>query len=102
MNNRINDRLSGITTAVTEMDKVTQTTAASADKAASAAGQLSIQSGSLMTAIHELNVMAHGPEARENFHPSRPAAPASKPRARDGASGRASVKKALPMDNFDF
>jgi len=92
--------ISQISTAMSEMDRVTQTNAASSEEAASAAGQLSLQAGNLMTAIHELNVMAHGPEARENFHQSRPSAP--KPMAGGGASGGASAKKALPMDDFDF
>jgi methyl-accepting chemotaxis protein len=90
-----------ITTAMSEMDKVTQTNAASAEESASAAGPLSLQSGNLLTAIHELNVMAHGAEARENVRHSRPAAPAPKPLARASASGGA-PNKALPMDEFDF
>jgi hypothetical protein len=89
-----------ITTAMSEMDKVTQTNAASAEESASAAGQLSLQAGNLLTAIHELNVMAHGAEARGNVRHSRPAAP-PKPLARASASGEA-TNKALPMDDFDF
>ena len=88
--------ISQINSAMSEMDRVTQTNASSAQEAANAAGQLSLQAGNLMTAIHELNVMAHGAEARENFRQSRPAASASKPRVSGGAN------KALPMDDFDF
>ena len=88
---------------MSDMDKVTQTNAASAEESASAAGQLSLQAGNLLTAIHELNVMAHGAEAQGNVRHSRPAAPAPKPLARAGSSGGASAtNKALPMDEFDF
>ena len=94
--------ISQITTAMSEMDRVTQTNAASAEESASAAGQLSLQAGNLLTAIHELNVMAHGAEARATVHHSRPAASAPKPLAKASASRGSSAKKALPMDNFDF
>jgi methyl-accepting chemotaxis protein len=87
---------------MSEMDKVTQSNAASAEESASAAGQLSLQAGNLLTAIHELNVMAHGAEARGNIR-SRPAAAAPKPLARVSSSGGASMtNKTLPMDEFDF
>jgi methyl-accepting chemotaxis protein len=98
-----------IATAMTQMDKVTQSTAASAEESASAAGQLSVQAGNLMTAIDDIAVLVHGASGssarrKPSSPPSRskPAltqAPARKPPT------RVADAKALPMDNdddFDF
>jgi len=56
-----------ITTAVSEMDTITQSNAASAEEAAGAAGQLSLQAGNLLSAVHEMNVLAHGSDAGSSF-----------------------------------
>ncbi|MCL2028903.1 MAG: methyl-accepting chemotaxis protein [Deltaproteobacteria bacterium] len=75
-----------ITTAVSEMDKVTQSNAASAEEAASAASQLSLQAGNLLTVVSDINTLIHGAEGRA-MAGRRPA------RFSGGASGKA---KALP------
>jgi methyl-accepting chemotaxis protein len=49
-----------ITSAVSEMDKVTQSNAASAEESASAAGQLSREAASLLTAVEEMTSLVHG------------------------------------------
>ncbi|MCL2028941.1 MAG: methyl-accepting chemotaxis protein [Deltaproteobacteria bacterium] len=49
-----------ITVALNEMDKVTQSNAASAEETASAAGQLSIQAGSLTAAVNDFDALLHG------------------------------------------
>ena len=49
-----------ITSAMTEMDKVTQSNAASAEESASAAGQLSLQAGNLLGAVDEMTSLVHG------------------------------------------
>ncbi len=49
-----------ITTAVTQMDKVTQSTAASAEESASAAEELNAQAETLKGAVHELLCLVEG------------------------------------------
>ncbi|MDR1921301.1 MAG: methyl-accepting chemotaxis protein [Candidatus Adiutrix sp.] len=49
-----------ITTAMAEMDKVTQSNAASAEESASAAAQLSQQAGSLLEAVGALDLLVYG------------------------------------------
>ena len=94
-----------ITTAMSEMDKVTQSNAASAEDAASAAGQLALQAGNLLAAVHEMDALAHGADSgrREGgINPQRAIAQAAKPRA---AKQTAASNKNLPMgngDEFDF
>jgi len=51
-----------ITKAMSEMDRVTQTNAASAEESAGAAGQLSLQAGSLLNTVNEMDILAHGEE----------------------------------------
>ena len=51
-----------ITTAMTQMDKVTQSNAASAEESASAAGQLSQQAGNLLSAVDDMTALVHGAE----------------------------------------
>lgn len=78
-----------ITTAVTQMDKVTQSTAASAEESASASEELNAQAETLKGAVHELlrlvegakgesargrAVAGAGARARVSAHPSSPAA----------------------------
>jgi methyl-accepting chemotaxis protein len=96
-----------ITTAMSEMDKVTQSNAASAEESASAAGQLSLQAGNLLSAVNEMDALAHGAGgsgsggARRGSR--RPAMPApGKPPLSQGGGGASATNKALPMDDFDF
>ncbi|UQZ87868.1 hypothetical protein C4J81_00990 [Deltaproteobacteria bacterium Smac51] len=101
-----------ITTAMGEMDKVTQANAASAEEAASAAGQLSIQAANLMEAVDNLSGLIHGAESssrqtrrpalqpgNNNFGPApSPPAPRKSP-----AAAKPKAIEAIPMDDFaDF
>ena len=95
-----------ITTAMTEMDKVTQSNAASAEESASAAGQLSLQAGHLLEAVEGLKGLVHGNSA----------ASAAKPRPKKNqqvvAETRQNFNQANALlsnkghveldDNFDF
>ena len=49
-----------ISRAITEIDKVTQSNAASSEESASAASSLSEQAGNLLEAVRELTVVSHG------------------------------------------
>jgi methyl-accepting chemotaxis protein len=95
-----------ITTAMTQMDKVTQSNAASAEESASAAGQLALQAGNLLTAVDEIRTLVHGQGG--NGHPKRTETPAHRPTVSSSQTermaGRAmAAPKALPMgDDFDF
>ena len=95
-----------ITTAMTEMDKVTQSNAASAEESASAAGQLSLQAGNLMSAVDDLNVLVHGAGSSgvRRYQPARPSATTTAPKAVPAASTTShAANKALPMDDdFEF
>jgi methyl-accepting chemotaxis protein len=85
-----------ITIAMNEMDKVTQSNAASAEESASAAGQLSLQAGNLLGVVNEMDILTHGAGGQAAGRPSsrRLAAPPATP----------ALNKALPMtdDGFDF
>ena len=96
-----------ITTAMTEMDKVTQSNAASAEEAASAAGQLSLQAGNLMSAVDDLNALVQGAgnSGARRYKPARqPATPApTRVIQTRPAASHADHAKALPMDDdFEF
>jgi len=95
-----------ITTATTEMDKVTQANAATAEESAGAAGQLSIQAENLLHVVGKINVLAHGqgaakaqPEADEAEHHVRTASPA--PRKSAVKKRRAPVLKKEPPEEDD-
>ena len=94
-----------ITTAMTEMDKVTQSNAASAEESASAAGQLSLQAANLLEAVDELYSLVHGAGSHLTRRPAaRPAAP-SAPKAMPAPAARRGTtasNKSLPMDDDDF
>jgi len=100
-----------ITTAMTQMDKVTQSNAASAEESASAAGQLSLQAGNLLEAVDEMTALVHGAGHKGDMRRSLPA-PSSPTPKRVAASSPAPAKaaasskaKALPMgedDDFDW
>jgi methyl-accepting chemotaxis protein len=94
-----------ITTAMTHMDKVTQSNAASAEESASAASNLSEQSNKLTTGLEEISAMVFGqkavatPRKQPSSRPTSRSLPMKKP-----ASGKKD-SKAIPMDdddNFDF
>jgi methyl-accepting chemotaxis protein len=95
-----------ITTAMSEMDRVTQSKAASAEESASAAGTLSLQAGNLLTAVNEMEILAHGAggQGRAAGQSRRLAGPAPRPAPRTGGGAQAAPtsSKALPMDDFDF
>ena len=54
--------ISQISKAMSEMDKVTQSNAASAEDSAESAGQLSLQARNLLSAVSQLDALAHGRE----------------------------------------
>jgi len=79
-----------IGTAITQMDHVTQTAAASAEEGASAAEELTAQSESLKAVVAQLTQMVGGGE------PARVKTPfASKPAPRDSAPGLAKMARAI-------
>jgi methyl-accepting chemotaxis protein len=97
-----------ITTAMSQMDKVTQSNAASAEESASAASQLSLQAGNLMTAVDDITIIVHGkhrtalPAAKQ----PRPSSPPPKYQSKQAINPPAKKAnqpetKALPMDNDD-
>ncbi len=59
-----------ITIAMDQMDKVTQSNAASAEEAASAAGQLSLQAGTLLEAVDAMTALVHGAGHRPDLNPT--------------------------------
>ena len=98
-----------ITTAMSEMDKVTQRNAATAEESAASAGEMSVQAGNLLAAVNEISILAHGAAAaaaeRASDRPGgRQAAPAPKRLAKSPAKSPApAAQKALPTgDSLDF
>ena len=102
-----------IATAMNQMDKVTQSNAASAEEAASSASNLSTQADSLTQSIEEISRLVFG---QRNGH-TRPASASGgrakpKPRAqvkplalKKPAAGKKSGQSTIPMDqddDFDF
>jgi methyl-accepting chemotaxis protein len=100
-----------------EMDKVTQSNAASAEESASAAGQLSLQAGNLLNVVSEMQALAHGAERGQGqasggrvARPAMPgpAAPQHRAIAQAHQAGGHQAKAAdsdrvMPMDdNFEF
>ena len=89
-----------ITTAMTQMDKVTQSNASSAEESASAAGQLSLQAGNLLGAVDEMSTLVHG-AGHNSFGRSSGGAKRLPP-------AKSQPTKALPAaasradDDFDF
>jgi methyl-accepting chemotaxis protein len=72
-----------ITTAMTEMDKVTQSNAASAEESAGAAGQLSLQAGNLLGVVDEMTSLVRGAgagAAAGAAPPARAQGPAASPK----------------------
>ncbi|UQZ88086.1 hypothetical protein C4J81_02205 [Deltaproteobacteria bacterium Smac51] len=90
-----------ITTAMAQMDKVTQSNAASAEESASSASQLSNQAGHLLSAVSEMTALVNG---RNGQHPpasSRGLNGARKKAVTSGSSSVASTKS-LPLDDGSF
>jgi methyl-accepting chemotaxis protein len=99
-----------------EMDKVTQSNAASAEESASAAGQLSLQAGNLLNVVSEMQALAHGAERVQGSggriapRPAMPgpAAPSQRAIAQTRPAGGHAAKaadsdKVMPMDDsFEF
>jgi methyl-accepting chemotaxis protein len=96
-----------ITTAMSQMDKVTQSNAASAEESASAASQLSIQAGNLMNAIEDITSLVHGSDHGLIKGSSSQSHASSTPRSHKAIpapvkkTARPDPKAALPMDNDD-
>jgi len=91
-----------ITTAMTEMDKVTQSNAASAEESASAAGQLSLQAGNLLEAVEELNSLVHGKSATISRRPAPKAASHTAHRGSTAARPAPDRTRALPAAKNSF
>jgi methyl-accepting chemotaxis protein len=100
-----------ITTAMTQMDKVTQSNAASAEESASAAGQLTIQAENLMRAVDDMSFIVYGTNTSGGYSggkkptksssPPKPKPTLPPPPPMRKAPSRAAETKALPMDNDD-
>jgi methyl-accepting chemotaxis protein len=98
-----------ITTAMAEMDKVTQANAATSEESASAAAQLSTQASSLLGVVSDMNTRAPG--AGSGLQQGQPgagslprlAAPVLAPATAPARPSAASPGKSLPAnDHFDF
>ncbi|MDR2141660.1 MAG: methyl-accepting chemotaxis protein [Deltaproteobacteria bacterium] len=101
--------ISQITTAMNQMDKVTQNNAASAEESASAASSLSVQAGNLMSAVDQMSriVHGHGQSLTSQAPSPRQARPhkLSPPPAAAKKQAIANNNKAIPMDaddDFEF
>jgi methyl-accepting chemotaxis protein len=100
-----------ITTAMTQMDKVTQSNAASAEESASAASQLSLQADNLMNAVEDMTIIVHGtghsltaPRGKSSSR-SKAARPERPPKAIPAPTAKKAKTEALPMDvddDFEF
>ena len=97
-----------IATAMAEMDKVTQSNAASAEESASAASQLSNEASNLSASVNEIDIMLHGAEAAGGAaragggRAKQPARLSSVPSQKTATPAPAADRnKALPMDD-DF
>jgi methyl-accepting chemotaxis protein len=92
-----------IATAMNQMDKVTQTNAASAEESAGAASKLSEEASALMDAVAQMSEAVYGPKGavhlknRTNKRDNHPKAPSPMPK-----KGPAKAPQALPMDDDDF
>lgn len=92
-----------INTAMTQMDKVVQSSAGSAEESASAASQLSVQAGNLLSVVDDMNNMVHGgsgsakPKKAVKSVSAAPTPRLDPPKRREGV-------ESLPMhdDDFDF
>jgi methyl-accepting chemotaxis protein len=105
-----------ITSATTEMDRVTQVNAAASEESASAAGQLALQAGNLMRVVSEIEALTHGAKDHPRQASERAAIPAPKAKAIAQKKTKAvkSKKAAAPSkpvqeapaasedDDFDF
>ena len=74
----MHERLAQITDAVAQMDKVTQSNAASAEETAAAAEELSAQSRNLLESVSDLNRLV-GSSVTSGRSPAQSRAPASRP-----------------------
>jgi len=98
-----------VSTAVAQMDKVTQDTAASAEECASAAEELSSQAVALQGAVNELQLLVRGAEAAtvpaaasapKKARPVQMAAPAAKPVRSPAHVPAAKPKAASLVESF--
>jgi len=94
-----------ITAAMTEMDKVTQSNAASAEESASAAGQLATQAGNLLDAVDGLGRLVHGASSGGVRRPApahRVLPPAGRSPQTVRALGTTTARMSADDDSFDF
>ncbi|MDR1044848.1 MAG: methyl-accepting chemotaxis protein [Candidatus Adiutrix sp.] len=98
-----------ISIAMNEMDKVTQSNAASAEESAGAAGQLSNQAGNLIEAVNKLTVLFYGVHhgnGLNGYVPGGRCRKAELPARANGHGPAQSLKiqsqSSIPDDNFDF
>jgi methyl-accepting chemotaxis protein len=108
-----------IAKAMSEMDKVTQSNAASAEESASEAEHLSTQAGSLLDVVSEMQALAYGSEksqtdssggGRQALPPPKPKrepkAITQRPKARPAKAAATTTNHAMPMadddDEFEF
>jgi methyl-accepting chemotaxis protein len=91
-----------IATAMSHMDKVTQSNAASAEESAGAASQMSHQADTLMSAVKEMTVIVHG-TGHVFAERSRQSPGVVRPKRPLGAIPAPAGKKAAPDDDdFEF
>jgi methyl-accepting chemotaxis protein len=90
-----------IATAMSQMDKVTQTNAASAEESAGAAGKLAEEATTLMEAVSQMSIAVHGSKGAINLKPQemKNESRVSKPAPKKPAS---KAPQALPMNDEDF
>jgi methyl-accepting chemotaxis protein len=94
-----------ITTAMTQMDKVTQSNAASAEESASAASQLSTQAGRLLGAVDDMNRIVFGNSVSGRSSAGGQAKARGKPQALNQSfkpsRSTKQMETALPMEPND-
>ncbi|MEW6520442.1 MAG: methyl-accepting chemotaxis protein [Thermodesulfobacteriota bacterium] len=108
------DGIKQVNMAVTEMDKVVQSTAANAEESASASEELASQAGSMKEVVRSLVGMVEGAGAQTNNtpaqhqppsrvelmkHPSLPGTPTPKPGTKK--QRKAPPKKLIPLDKSE-
>ena len=89
-----NQGIGQVNTAVTQMDKVTQSNAASAEESASASEELSAQAESLKEAVAKLQEMVGGGADRH------PADPAAQPAAKKRSAKPSTVRRPAPAPSM--
>ncbi|MDL2260243.1 methyl-accepting chemotaxis protein, partial [Deltaproteobacteria bacterium OttesenSCG-928-K17] len=94
--------ISQITTAMTQMDKVTQANAASAEESASSAAELTGQASTLLEAVAGLEGMIHGQDSPRKMTSERQRPAAKKISAPPEAQPRPAISHSSDDDDFAF